>query len=151
MKAVSPSINDPTTAATAASHMGDLLVRLCGRHLGATVHRSEDGVGRVVVPDRDLRYYLDLCCGQLRRFGAAEPTVLMTLLRMLRDVGVSCKDDLQRAEVRRAADLVLGQLPEQPNEEDARAVEDLHGRVVAALEGRTIQAFADRSGETRSF
>ncbi|MDP9427639.1 MAG: DUF2254 domain-containing protein [Actinomycetota bacterium] len=150
VKAMSPAINDPTTADAAVGHMADLLVRLTGRHLGATLHGDEDGVGRVVVPDRDLPYYLDLACGQLRRFGAAEPTVLISLLRMLRDVAVACRDDRQRAAVARAADLVCAQLSPQANAVDAQAVKDLRDRVAAALEGRTEDAFADRAGETRS-
>ncbi|SOE03665.1 DUF2254 domain-containing protein [Blastococcus haudaquaticus] len=150
VKAMSPAINDPTTAAAAVGHMGDLLVRLAGRRLGATLHEDEDGVGRAVVPDRDLRYYLDLSCGQLARFGSPEPTVLMALLRMLRDVAVACRDDGQRAEVARAADLVAGELSPDRNTVDTEAVRDHRARVTAALEGRIVEAFADRAGETRS-
>lgn len=150
IKAMSPAINDPTTADAAVGHMGDLLVRLAGRRLGATLHEDEDGAARVIVPDRDLRYYLDLASGQLRRFGAGEPTVLISLLRMLRDVAVSCRDDGQRADVRRAADLVRAQLQPQADEADAAGVLDLHRRVQDALQGRTEPAFADRAGETRS-
>ncbi|SDF08466.1 Uncharacterized membrane protein [Blastococcus aurantiacus] len=150
VKAMSPSVNDPVTAATAAGHMADLLVRLTGRRLGATLHEDEDGTGRAIVPDRDLRYYLDLSCGQLSRFGADEPTVLMALLRMLRDVAVACRDDQQRAEVARAADLVAGELSPERNDVDTSAVQDHRDRVGAALEGRLEAAFGDRAGETRS-
>jgi uncharacterized membrane protein len=150
VKAMSPAINDPVTAATAVGHMADLLVRLTGRRLGPTLHEDEDGVGRVIVPDRDLRYYLDLACGQLSRFGGAEPTVLMALLRMLRDVAVACRDDEQRGEVARAADLVADELAPQRNHVDAAAVQDHRDRVTAALEGRTLAAFADRAGAARS-
>jgi uncharacterized membrane protein len=150
VKAMSPAINDPTTADAAVGHMADLLVRLTGRQLGAALHEDEHGAGRVVVPDRDLQYYLDLACGQLRRFGAAEPTVLISLLRMLRDVAVACRDDDQRADVARAADLVCAQLSPQANEADADGVADLRRRVDRALEGRAEDAYADRAGETRS-
>jgi uncharacterized membrane protein len=150
VKAMSPSVNDPVTAATAVGHMADLLVRLVGRRLGATLHEDEDGVGRAIVPDRDLRYYLDLSCGQLARFGSDEPTVLMSLLRLLRDVAVACRDDEQRAEVVRAADLVVDELSSERNEVDTAAVHDHRDRVTAALEGRIEAAFADRAGETRS-
>jgi len=150
VKAMSPSVNDPVTAATAAGHLGDLLVQLTGRHLGATLHEDEEGVGRAVVPDRDLRYYLDLTCGQLQRFAADEPTVLVALLRMLRDVAVSCRDDAQRAEVARAARLVREELPQGASETDAAGVVDLHERVERALAGDLVAAYADRAGETRS-
>ncbi|MGY2128596.1 DUF2254 domain-containing protein [Blastococcus sp. SYSU DS0617] len=150
VKAMSPSVNDPVTAATAVGHMADLLVRLMGRRLGATLHEDDAGVGRAIVPDRDVRYYLDLACGQLARFGGSEPTVLLALLRMLRDVAVACRDDEQRAEVARAADLVADELSPDRNEVDVAAVRDHRDRVTAALEGRVEAAYGDRAGETRS-
>ena len=150
VKAMSPSINDPVTAATAIGHMGDLLVRLTGRRLGPTLHEDEDGVGRASVPDRDLRYYLDLSCSQVARFGGSEPTLVAALLRMLRDVAVACRDDEQRAEVARAADLVSGELSPGWGPTDTRAVELHREQVTAALGGRIVDAFADRAGETRS-
>ncbi|WP_222195889.1 DUF2254 domain-containing protein [Modestobacter italicus] len=150
VKAVSPSINDPVTAATALGHMGDLLSRVLGSHLGPSVHRDDDGVGRAVVPDRDLQYYLELSCGQLRRFGGSEPTVLTSILQMLRDVAVSCRDDEQRAQIARAADNAVAQLPDQAAEDDAAAVHDMRRRVRCALSGDLVAAYADRAGETRS-
>lgn len=150
IKAMSPAINDPTTADAAVGHLGDLLVRLVGRRLGAAVHRDSDGACRVVLADRDLEYYLDLASGQLRRFGSSEPSVLVSLLRMLRDVALACRDEGQRTAVARAADRVCDQLAPQTVGSDAEAVRDLRQRVTAALEHRTEDAYADRAGETRS-
>ena len=150
VKAMSPGINDPVTAAHAVGHMADLLVRLTSRRLGPTLHADGAGVGRVIVPDRDLRYYLDLACGQLRRFASGEPSVLVALLRMLRDVAASCRDDDQRAEVRRAAALVRGELAEAVGASDAAFVREVHERVELALAGDRAGAYADRAGETRS-
>lgn len=150
VKAMSPSINDPVTAAHAVGHMADLLVRLTGCRLGPTLHRDDDGVGRAIVPDRDLRYYLDLSSAQLRRFAADQPSVLIALLRMLRSVAIACRDDEQRREVLRAARLVAGQMPKGTTDEDRCTVEDMLARVERALDGDVVDAFADRAGETRS-
>ena len=135
VKAMSPSINDPVTAAHAVGHMADLLVRLTGCRLGPTLHRDGEGTDRAIVPDRDLRYYLDLACGQLRRFAASEPSVLIALLRMLRSVATACRDDDQRHEVLRAARLVASQLPDTAAEADADEVNELLCRVEQALGG----------------
>lgn len=150
VRAMSPSINDPVTAAHAVGHMADLLVGLTGRHLGPTLHTDDAGERRVIVPDRDLRYYLDLMCGQLRRFSAAEPSVLNALLRALRDVAASCRDDQQRREVQRAADEVLQTMDPSMPTFDADSVHDHHRRVVQALGGDVAGAFGDRAGESRS-
>ncbi|MGH9151390.1 MAG: DUF2254 domain-containing protein [Acidimicrobiales bacterium] len=150
VKAMSPSVNDPVTAAHAVGHMAGILVRLAGCRLGPTLHVDHDGVGRAIVPDRDLRYYLDLACGQLRRFARAEPSVLMALLAMLRDVAVACRDEPQRDEVRRAAALVVEQMADAVLELDADAVRDMRRRVELALAGDVREAYHDRVGETRS-
>ncbi|HEX5569623.1 MAG TPA: DUF2254 family protein, partial [Streptomyces sp.] len=152
VRAMSPAINDPATACTAVGHLADLLVKLAGRRLGPAVHPDADGVERVIVPDRDLRYYLDLACGQLRRSAAAEPTVLVALLRMLRDLATAVRDDERyAAEVRRGADRVRDALAGTVSSADAEQVHDLHRRVLQALDGHTVRAYLDRSGETRSF
>ncbi|WP_158238955.1 DUF2254 domain-containing protein [Streptomyces barkulensis] len=159
VKAMSPGINDPVTACTAVGHMADLLVRLAGRRLGDVPHEDEDGTVRVVVPDRDLRYYLDLACGQLRRYSSDEPSVLAALLRMLRDLAAAVHREgggggedggADAAEVRRAAELIMDTMDSSVGPADAAQVHDLNGRVLAALEGRLLDAYADRSGETRS-
>lgn len=149
VKAMSPSVNDPVTAATAVGHMGDLLVRLTGCRLGPTVHADDEDHPRAIVPDRDLRYYLDLTCGQLRRYGAQEPTVLGALLRILRDLARACRDDDQRDEVRRAACLVLAQA-DGLRDADLADLRDLSARVEQAAQGDTAAAYGDRAGETRS-
>lgn len=150
VKAMSPSINDPVTAAHAVGHMADLLVSLTQCRLGPTLHEDGAGVGRAIVPDRDLRYYLDLMCGQLRRFSTTEPSVLCALLRALRDVGLSCREERQRDQIRESADLVAASLDPSVIDADAASVHDHRERVERALRGDVGGAFADRAGETRS-
>lgn len=150
IKAISPAVNDPTTAAEALSYCGDLLVRLQDRRLGAQAHADEQGVVRVVTSDRDLRYYLDLVCAQTRRFGRSEPTVLTAVLRVLRDCAACARDDAQREELRRQCGLVLDEVSPDMLEDDADAVRDMVRRVELALAGDLEQAYGDRAGETRS-
>lgn len=150
VKALSPGINDPVTAAHCVGHMGDLIVRLEGKRLGSTLHEDSEGVGRVVVPDRDLRYYLDLACGQIRRYGSREPTVLVALLRMLRDAATAARSDTHSEEIIRQLDLIVAEVPESMADVDVQQVEDLAGRVRAVLTGDVRKAYQDRAGETRS-
>lgn len=149
VKALSPGINDPGTAAHAVGYLADLLIRLCGLSLGPRVHFDSSDSPRVIVPGRDLRYYLDLSCGLVRRFARREPIVLVALLRMLRDVAASTRDPEQSREVARQVDLVLDEMAPDLIDEDAEAVRDMARRVEAVLSG-DLGAFDDRSGETRS-
>ena len=137
VKALSPAINDPYTAIQALEHLGVLLAQLARRPLGTQRLHDPAGALRVVVPGRDLAYYLDLATGQIRRYGCDEPRVDRALLRVLATTGRFCQsphdraliaghvrlvvDDAQRTipqpadldPVRAHAAVVLGQLGEQ--------------------------------------
>jgi uncharacterized membrane protein len=150
VKAISPSVNDPITTAHAVGYCADLLVQLQGRKLGPQQHNDERGTPRVVTPDRDHRYYLDLVCAPVRRFGCSEPLVLTALLRMLRDCAVNARDDIQREDIRDQVRLILESMDTHVLPYDADAVRDLADRVELALHGDTDDAYRDRAGETRS-
>jgi uncharacterized membrane protein len=107
VKALSPAINDPYTSIQAIEHLSVLLAALAGRRLGCTLHHDASGELRVVVPGRDLAYYVELATGQVRRYGAGEPRVARALLRVLASTGRFCHDDAGRAVVSRHVGLVL--------------------------------------------
>lgn len=155
LKAISPAVNDPTTAAESMGYCADLLVGLMGRRLGPDLHCDDDGVPRVVTADRDIRYYLDLACAQLRRSGRGDPTVLTALLRLHRDCALAARDAEQRLAVAHQIDLVEQQVAALPAQEllpeDIDAVYDMIRRARLALAGEVARAYADRAGETRSF
>lgn len=150
VKAISPSVNDPITAAHAIGYCTDLLARLQHRKLGPQQHVDAAGTVRLVTPDRDHRYYLDLVCAPIRRFGAGEPLVLTALLRMLRACAATARDDAQRAQIARQTELLLQSMDPGLIDSDAEEVREFAGRVHLALAGDLDDAFRDRAGETRS-
>ncbi|WP_420452138.1 DUF2254 domain-containing protein [Ilumatobacter sp.] len=127
VKAMSPSINDPYTAAQAVDHLADVLVALDEIPLGDRAWRDGD-VERLIIPVVSFAELASLATSQLRRYGAHEPTVLLRLVTMLRDVAsavspehepilrdlvIRCSDgsgielELDREELARARDEVL--------------------------------------------
>ena len=97
-KALSPAINDPYTAVQAVDHLSVVLAALARHTLGA-VHASDAaGTERLHIPARDFGYLFDLALGQVRRYGANEPRVVLSLLRVCRDVAWFC-DGPRRAVV----------------------------------------------------
>jgi uncharacterized membrane protein len=130
--------------------MADLVVQLLGCRLGATVHEDKDGTARAVVPDRDIAYYLDLACGQIRRYGRREPTILVALLRLLRDAATASRDDEHRAAITTQAQHIVQAMDETLLDVERQSVTDMATRVRASLEGNVVAAYSDRSGETRS-
>jgi uncharacterized membrane protein len=86
VKALSPGINDPTTAVHALVHSRTLLCDLADLRLGTAVLRSDDDAVRVVIRRPDLADLLDLAMVQPRLYGAEDPLVLDALFALLRDL-----------------------------------------------------------------
>jgi uncharacterized membrane protein len=82
-KALSPAVNDPYTAVQAIERLSALFRALATRPLGCHVDRDPGGA-EVTVPGWSFGEYLATMCGLIRRYGAAEPTVVTALLHLLR-------------------------------------------------------------------
>src|SRR5215211_7172362 len=96
-RALSPAVNDPYTAIQAVHHLSVLLCVLARRRLGDQLCRDQQGTLRVAVPLPDFDEYLRRSTAQIRRFGAAEPALMRSLIELLRDVGTSTASDERRA------------------------------------------------------
>ncbi len=107
VKSLSPAINDPTTAVHAIGRLTALLWTLAGRCLEAMVGRDSRGAVRATIPSRGFDEYLDLACGQIRRYGAGEPAVTTALLSMLAVVAGAVSTDAERDAICHEAQLVL--------------------------------------------
>jgi uncharacterized membrane protein len=136
VKALSPAINDPTTAVHAIGRLSGLLWTLAGRRLEPIVGHDADGTVRATVPSRSFAEYLDVACGQIRRNGASEPAVTTALLDMLTVVAGSADDADERAGLQREADLVLSAAREATIQKaDLAAVEAAGEAFARALGG----------------
>ncbi|MGB7981701.1 MAG: DUF2254 domain-containing protein, partial [Candidatus Nanopelagicales bacterium] len=89
VKALSPGINDPTTAAHALGHSSALLCEVADRDLGAMAYDDDQGVVRLVLARPDLADLLDLVVAQPLRYGAEDPAVLARIARLLEEVAWS--------------------------------------------------------------
>lgn len=135
-KALSPGVNDPTTAVHAISHLSSLLCLLTRRQLDALVRRDDQGVVRVGVHRLTISDYLDLACGQIRRYGAGEPAVVIAVLAMLRDVAAcSSTDEAARAITEQAAMVVDAAQREISEPNDVDRVRQAADAVERALDG----------------
>jgi uncharacterized membrane protein len=84
LKAVSPAVNDPSTAVTCIDHLGRLVCRLAARADRAQVLGS--GAARVFLRRATFRSVLDLAFNQIRQYGKTDMAVTLRLLRVLGDV-----------------------------------------------------------------
>ena len=87
IRALSPAVNDPTTATQMINHLGELLGGI-GKHdlRGRGVLGDADGVTRVTVPTRSWDDYLELGISEIRQYGRTAPQVCRRLRAMLDDL-----------------------------------------------------------------
>ncbi len=128
IKALSPAINDPTTAVQTIDQIEDLLRRLGRLALDAGHAEDANGVLRLVFPMPTWEDYLSLAFDEIRQFGATSVQVM----RRLRAVLVGLIDTLPDAA---RADAVRRYL-EHLDRVIERSPLDAEDRVVARQEDR---------------
>jgi uncharacterized membrane protein len=85
-KALSPAVNDPTTAVQALHRLHDLLRRIVTRPQPTGVSTDAAGTPRLIVPVAQWDDYLRLACSEIRQYGAASLQVARRMRAMLDDL-----------------------------------------------------------------
>ncbi len=85
-KALSPGINDPTTAVHALGHISAVLCELADRDLGPVLVHGSDGQVRVMLSRPDLADLVEGAITQPRRYGASDPQVMARIFRLLEEL-----------------------------------------------------------------
>jgi uncharacterized membrane protein len=86
IRALSPAVNDPTTAVQALDQIEDLLRRLGRREIEAGYAGDETGAIRVVFPTPTWDDYLTLAFDEIRQYGATSIQVMRRLRSALFDL-----------------------------------------------------------------
>jgi uncharacterized membrane protein len=79
IRALSPAVNDPTTAVQALDRIEALLVELAPRHPGPSIVVDNGGASRAIVPAPRWGAYVELGLMEIRRYGDASPQVVRRL------------------------------------------------------------------------
>lgn len=134
IRALSPSVNDPTTAVHALSHISAVLCQIAQLPPQPAGILDDDGVLRLIVRPHRFESLLNLAIEQPRRYGASDPDLVARLFLMLREVAlnteISAHHDAIRSQLERLVDSVKGAHFDGP--EIAR-FQELAGRVEQAL------------------
>jgi uncharacterized membrane protein len=86
IKALSPAINDPTTAVQALDHVEDLMLRLSRRDLFAGQVRDSGGSLRLVFPVPDWDDFVVLAFDEIRYYGRDSIQVMRRMRALLQDL-----------------------------------------------------------------
>ncbi|MGV0789865.1 DUF2254 domain-containing protein [Mycolicibacterium sp. XJ2] len=120
VKALSPGINDPTTAVHALGHSSALLCALAKRRLGPVILSDENGTPRVVLAGPEYAELLDEALAQPRYYGAADAAVLQRIVDLLGEVAWCAVDSDQRAAVARQLALAKRDVAQQDFDPECR-------------------------------
>jgi uncharacterized membrane protein len=127
IKALSPAINDPTTAVQALDQIEDLLLRLGRRRLEIGDFRDEDGRLRLVVPCPTWEDFLRLALDEIRYYGARSVQVMRRMKALVSDL-------IERLPEERHGELRHWQ--ERLQSTISRSFEDVEEKLEAAVEDR---------------
>ncbi len=85
-RALSPGVNDPTTAVQALDELHDLLRRLATRDLPSAVRLSDEGAPLLRLPRPDWADYVSLALDEIRQYGVGSLQVARRLRYLLLDL-----------------------------------------------------------------
>jgi uncharacterized membrane protein len=97
LKALSPAINDPTTAVLAIDQLHRLLRSVGKRHLRADSIVDESGKLRVIFRTPNWEDFVTLACTELRRYGSDSIQVVRRLRAMIENLILTLPEDRHAA------------------------------------------------------
>ena len=92
LKAISPAVNDPSTAITCLDQLSRILIRWISRDSPEGLLYSPPHVLRVTVPWIDFDGILETAFEQIRHYAESDIAVSLRLLRMLQDIAETSQD-----------------------------------------------------------
>jgi uncharacterized membrane protein len=109
LKAISPAVNDPTTAISCVDQLCSVMIRWLGRAPPASGFYDPPYVLRLVVPWIGLEGMLDLAFEQLRHYAESDAAVSLRLMRALCDIASTVDDqDVRQILHDRGARVIAG-------------------------------------------
>jgi len=92
LKAISPAVNDPTTAIGCVDQLSRILIRFASREVPESRLYDLGGAARVSLEWIDFEHLLNSAFEQIRMYSRGDPAVSLRLLRALADIAISTED-----------------------------------------------------------
>jgi uncharacterized membrane protein len=109
LKAISPAVNDPSTAISCVDQLSRILIRIASREPPESVLFDPPGVARVSIPWAGFGRMVDSAFEQIRLYSQTDLAVSLRLLRALGDIAISTPDPVyRRTLVERGRRVVAG-------------------------------------------
>jgi uncharacterized membrane protein len=109
LKAISPAVNDPTTAISCVDQLSRILIRVVSREPPESYLYDPPGVLRVYVPWISFDRLLDSAFEQIRMYSKTDVAVSLRMLRALSDIASTTQDsEIHQMLVDRGNRIVAG-------------------------------------------
>ena len=108
LKAISPAVNDPTTAITCVDQLSRILMRFASREPPASLLYDPPGVLRVSIKWIDFEGLLDSAFEQIRMYSKGDVAVSRRLLRALTDIATAAPEMYRDAAVAFGRRIIAG-------------------------------------------
>ena len=142
LKAISPAVNDPSTAISSVDQLSRILIRFASRETPSPMLYDPPGLFRVHIPWIGLERLVDSAFEQIRWYSRSDVAVSLRILRALGDIAITTNDpQFRRILADRGQRVVKGcagalnEAEVQPLRERAAALESL---VLIAPDGAGI-------------
>jgi uncharacterized membrane protein len=121
IRALSPAVNDPTTAVQALDRIEALLVELAARHPGPSFVVDAAGVPRAITPAPRWAAYVELGLMEIRRYGYTSPQIVRRL-HALYDRLSDVADDAEQAHIELERSLLRDAVATEYADDRERAI-----------------------------
>jgi uncharacterized membrane protein len=132
LKALSPGINDTTTAVTALDYLSVILQRLADREIGSP-YRSEDSRLRVIARGPTFAHLVELAFGQILENAEGNTSVLVRMLRVIEEVAAVTPSRARRQRLLERVDVIEEVALRGAKSVHARATIEAHIRSARAM------------------
>jgi len=137
LRAISPAINDPSTAISCIDQLSRILIRWLGRAPPASVLSNPPHVPRVSVPWISVDGMLDTAFEQIRHYAANDAAVSLRLLRAIGDIAGTLQQDDTRANLLERARRVIDGCDARLDEVDAARLQQRLATIEQAVRLRS--------------
>ena len=118
LRAMSPAVNDPSTAISCVDQLSRILIRWISRRPPPSHYYAPPHVLRLFVPWMSFDGLLDTAFEQIRHYAAADIAVSLRLMRALNDIaGATQHSDIRTALLARAQRVAAGCAGHLPKDE----------------------------------
>lgn len=122
LKAISPAVNDPTTAVNCIDYLGVILITLAGRSFPALNRTDAQGNIRIIARELVFQDFVDLAFDQIRHFGGSDPAISVRLLDTIAQMAAVTRSPAHRETLARHVEQLAVAIEQKMNPYEADAL-----------------------------